>query len=109
MSIKKLSKEDFTKFVETLIADGRVEAVQAKGDKFAFGLVVQVQCRLMVDTLLIPLVRTMMGLSQFTEVVLIMILEHYLKVPYSQMEMLVRAYDPCISCSTHMLDVKFVK
>lgn len=26
-----------------------------------------------------------------------------------KMEMLVRAYDPCISCSTHMLDVKFVK
>ena len=24
------------------------------------------------------------------------------------MEMLVRAYDPCISCSTHFLDVKFV-
>lgn len=24
------------------------------------------------------------------------------------LEMLVRAYDPCISCSTHMLDVKFV-
>jgi len=24
------------------------------------------------------------------------------------MEMLVRAYDPCISCSTHMLEVKFV-
>lgn len=24
-----------------------------------------------------------------------------------QMEMLVRAYDPCISCSTHLLDVKF--
>jgi coenzyme F420-reducing hydrogenase alpha subunit len=26
-----------------------------------------------------------------------------------KMEMLVRAYDPCISCSTHMLDVEFVK
>ncbi|MEN8098787.1 MAG: nickel-dependent hydrogenase large subunit, partial [Chloroflexota bacterium] len=25
------------------------------------------------------------------------------------MEMLIRAYDPCISCSTHMLDVKFVR
>ncbi len=25
------------------------------------------------------------------------------------MEMLVRAYDPCISCSTHMLNVEFVK
>ena len=25
------------------------------------------------------------------------------------LEMLVRAYDPCISCSTHFLDVKFVK
>jgi coenzyme F420-reducing hydrogenase alpha subunit len=24
------------------------------------------------------------------------------------LEMLVRAYDPCISCSAHMLDVKFV-
>ena len=24
------------------------------------------------------------------------------------LEMLVRAYDPCISCSTHMLDVRFV-
>ena len=24
------------------------------------------------------------------------------------LEMLVRAYDPCISCSTHFLDVKFV-
>jgi coenzyme F420-reducing hydrogenase alpha subunit len=24
------------------------------------------------------------------------------------LEMLVRAYDPCISCSTHLLDVKFV-
>jgi len=26
-----------------------------------------------------------------------------------KMEMLVRSYDPCISCSTHMLDVEFVK
>ena len=26
-----------------------------------------------------------------------------------KLEMLVRAYDPCISCSTHMLDVKFTK
>ena len=26
-----------------------------------------------------------------------------------KLEMLVRAYDPCISCSAHMLDVKFVK
>ncbi len=26
-----------------------------------------------------------------------------------KMEMLVRAYDPCISCSTHMLNVQFVK
>jgi coenzyme F420-reducing hydrogenase alpha subunit len=25
------------------------------------------------------------------------------------MEMLVRAYDPCVSCSTHMLKVEFVK
>jgi coenzyme F420-reducing hydrogenase alpha subunit len=25
------------------------------------------------------------------------------------LEMLVRSYDPCISCSTHYLDVKFVK
>lgn len=25
------------------------------------------------------------------------------------MEMLVRAYDPCISCSTHILDVEFIK
>ncbi|MFB6215107.1 MAG: nickel-dependent hydrogenase large subunit, partial [Candidatus Bipolaricaulia bacterium] len=25
------------------------------------------------------------------------------------LEMLVRAYDPCISCSTHHLDVEFVK
>jgi coenzyme F420-reducing hydrogenase alpha subunit len=25
-----------------------------------------------------------------------------------KMEMLVRAYDPCISCSTHLLDVEFV-
>jgi len=26
-----------------------------------------------------------------------------------KLEMLVRAYDPCISCSTHMLDVRFIK
>jgi sulfhydrogenase subunit alpha len=26
-----------------------------------------------------------------------------------KLEMLVRSYDPCISCSTHMLDVKFVR
>jgi coenzyme F420-reducing hydrogenase alpha subunit len=25
------------------------------------------------------------------------------------LEMLVRAYDPCISCSTHHLDVTFVR
>jgi len=25
------------------------------------------------------------------------------------LEMLVRAYDPCISCSVHLLDVKFVE
>jgi coenzyme F420-reducing hydrogenase alpha subunit len=26
-----------------------------------------------------------------------------------KLEMLVRSYDPCVSCSTHLLDVKFVK
>jgi coenzyme F420-reducing hydrogenase alpha subunit len=26
-----------------------------------------------------------------------------------RLEMLVRAYDPCISCSTHMMDVRFLK
>ena len=26
-----------------------------------------------------------------------------------KLEMLVRSYDPCISCSTHMLDVQFVR
>ncbi len=26
-----------------------------------------------------------------------------------KLEMLVRAYDPCVSCSTHMLDVKFIR
>ena len=26
-----------------------------------------------------------------------------------KLEMLVRAYDPCVSCSTHLLDVRFVK
>ena len=25
------------------------------------------------------------------------------------LEMLVRAYDPCISCSVHMLDVDFIE
>ncbi len=25
------------------------------------------------------------------------------------LEMLVRAYDPCISCSVHLLDIKFIK
>jgi coenzyme F420-reducing hydrogenase alpha subunit len=25
------------------------------------------------------------------------------------LEMLVRSYDPCVSCSTHFLDVKFVR
>ena len=26
-----------------------------------------------------------------------------------KLEMLVRSYDPCVSCSTHMLDVQFIK
>jgi coenzyme F420-reducing hydrogenase alpha subunit len=26
-----------------------------------------------------------------------------------KLEMLVRSYDPCISCSTHLLEVKFIK
>ena len=26
-----------------------------------------------------------------------------------KLEMLVRAYDPCISCSTHLVDVKFLE
>ena len=26
-----------------------------------------------------------------------------------RLEMLVRAYDPCISCSTHFLEVKFIE
>ena len=26
-----------------------------------------------------------------------------------KLEMLVRAYDPCISCSVHMLDVEFIE
>ena len=26
-----------------------------------------------------------------------------------KLEMLVRSYDPCVSCSTHMLDVRFVR
>jgi coenzyme F420-reducing hydrogenase alpha subunit len=31
------------------------------------------------------------------------------KAVRQKLEMLVRAYDPCISCSTHLLEVKFVK
>jgi sulfhydrogenase subunit alpha len=31
------------------------------------------------------------------------------KAVRGKLEMLVRAYDPCISCSTHMLEVEFVK
>jgi coenzyme F420-reducing hydrogenase alpha subunit len=26
-----------------------------------------------------------------------------------KMEMLVRSYDPCVSCSTHYLDIEFVR
>jgi len=26
-----------------------------------------------------------------------------------KLEMLVRAYDPCVSCSTHMVSVQFVR
>ncbi|MCF7956990.1 MAG: 4Fe-4S dicluster domain-containing protein [Phycisphaerae bacterium] len=38
MSIKKISKEELSQLVSTLIASGdRVEGVQAKDDKFAFG------------------------------------------------------------------------
>jgi sulfhydrogenase subunit alpha len=31
------------------------------------------------------------------------------KAVRGKLEMLVRAYDPCISCSTHLLEVKFIK
>jgi coenzyme F420-reducing hydrogenase alpha subunit len=31
------------------------------------------------------------------------------KAVRGKLEMLVRSYDPCISCSTHLLEVKFVK
>jgi ferredoxin len=35
--MKKLSKEALTNFVDSLVAAGRVEGVQAKGDRFDFG------------------------------------------------------------------------
>ena len=37
MSIKKISKNALTAFVDTLISQGKVIAVQAKGDRFDFG------------------------------------------------------------------------
>jgi coenzyme F420-reducing hydrogenase alpha subunit len=36
------------------------------------------------------------------------VLEHGQEHTRRMMEMLVRSYDPCVSCSTHMLDVSFV-
>jgi coenzyme F420-reducing hydrogenase alpha subunit len=37
------------------------------------------------------------------------LLDKPLKEIELNLEMLVRAYDPCISCSTHYLNVKFVR
>ena len=37
------------------------------------------------------------------------ILDQGEEVVRQKLEMLVRAYDPCVSCSTHMLDVQFIK
>ena len=33
----------------------------------------------------------------------------YSRIGFNLLEMLVRAYDPCISCSVHMLDVDFIE
>jgi len=37
------------------------------------------------------------------------IIDHGEDAVRQKLEMLVRAYDPCVSCSAHMLDIKFVK
>ena len=55
MSMKKLSKEALTNFVDGLLATDRVEAVQAKGDKFDFGPLESAKdLRLAYDVTLLP-------------------------------------------------------
>lgn len=55
MDIKKLSKDDFNSFVDSLIENNKVIGVQAKGDKFDFApLASQQQLRLDYDVTLQP-------------------------------------------------------
>jgi len=55
MSVKKLSKNALKVFVNDLLSETRVEAVQAKGDKFAFGTLTSAEdLRLDYDVTLLP-------------------------------------------------------
>lgn len=55
MNLKKLSKNAFMNFINELLLTGRVEAVQAKGDKFDFGPLESAKdLRLDYDVTLLP-------------------------------------------------------
>ncbi len=58
---------------------------------------------------IIPTSQNLANIEKDIEAIVPMIIELPREEIERRLEMLVRAYDPCISCSTHFLEVKFVE
>lgn len=58
---------------------------------------------------IIPTAQNLANIERDIEAIVPMILDLPKEEIERRLEMLVRAYDPCISCSTHFLEVKFVE
>ena len=58
---------------------------------------------------IIPTAQNLLNIEKDIEAMVPSILELPRKDIERRLEMLVRAYDPCISCSTHFLEVKFIE
>ena len=58
---------------------------------------------------IIPTAQNLLNIEKDIEAIVPMIIDLPKKDIERRLEMLVRAYDPCISCSTHFLEVKFVE
>ena len=65
------------------------------------GIVRSVNC-------IIPTAQNLLNIERDIEAIVPMILDFPREEIEQRLEMLARAYDPCISCSTHFLEVKFV-
>lgn len=58
---------------------------------------------------IIPTAQNLLNIEKDIEAIVPLIIDLPKEEIVRRLEMLVRAYDPCISCSTHFLEVKFVE